>query len=1398
MSTPTDTRPTPTEAVPPEGGSRLRALLQRAAWVAVWVAGTLLALVLACAVAFWLWAGTQGSLAQTLGWAQSWLEGRPEIDSIGRLQTENVQGSLRGGGTIASLNWRQGELDVHATEVQLDWNDALWLDALKGRGVHLAALRVGALEIRDQRAPTPTEPMESLTLPIPVSLAFELGSLALSGNTDLKLSDIRGHYRYGPAPDEVPGSETEPPSPVATRHQLRLDSLKLADGLYTGQLNLDGQAPMAMNLNLRGDITTEIPDGPEVHLTARAQAIGTLSGPDATLDVTAQAEGRPQTAGAQPSQLDLQARVQPWAAQPLVSAEASAQSLNLAALWPDAPATDLTGRLQARPDGEAWRATLQLDNALIGPADQKGLPVRSLQAEVAQRGDQWTIDSLTAQLGGGTLQGQGRFRLDTQDETTAVRDWEGSLTTQGIRPALLWSELAQGALDSRLTARAAPTNRSRDAVALEARIQPSARQPRGAELTGLQLREAQLQALWQPRPVAPGTTSGQGLLDVQEAAITLAGAQLRAKGQIDTARLSYDGQLNLNLPGTSLQWAGLAAYAKGQGQIDWTIDSAERLLDWVRGLQKLPWVGPQVQTALAGQEALRVAGRLESQWRWKGGLGALGFPAPAGAPVTQPAWPTLEGRLSVPKLTVQTGEAPATVLEALSLQAEGPLNALSIRAQGSATAAPWRASLDTSGQLQLNADVAAGGLLRLDKLALTLDPLPASGAPALEAQGWRLQNAQPLQVRWTNQAPQGLTVDAGTGELALRPASPVAPSLETPLVVAWQKIVWQAQALETQGRLQGLSLPWIEALASAGQPTTGTGTEAQTSPSVLSQNSLSGDLVFDGAWNVRIPADTRTPLELSATLQRRSGDLRWLATGGATSTAPGTGSDSGANAPIVAGVRDGRISLTVRDGQVNAQLRWDTAQLGQAKADFQTRLDPNGPSSEAGLIDRWWPANTPIQGSAQARLPQVGVWSMMAPPGWRMRGTLNADATLNGTRGAPAWRGNVQADELALRSVVDGFAFTNGVLRATIVGERIQVDRFSLQGPGGANQGGTLEATGQAEWRTVPGGTARQPHIQLQATAKKLRVSNRVDRRLTLSGDVSAQLVGPQLQLRGDLKTDAATFILPDELAPSLGKDVIVRSTRTLPTEAENGERVQPDVSVSLDLGSAFEVRGQGIQTRLEGKVTVRATPAVPTPRAFGEVRTASGTYKAYGQQLNIETGVLRFTGPYDDPALDILAVRKMPENTDQRVGVQITGNAQAPRVGLYAEPDLPDGDKLAWLVLGKPASASGAQAFVLQQAARKLLSRGGEPVDGELAKTLGLDEIGFAGPSTGADGTTTEAALTVGKRLSTDLYLSYEQSLAGAVSTVSILYDLSKSLTLRARAGTENAVDVIFTHRYE
>ena len=242
--------------------------------------------------------------------------------------------------------------------------------------------------------------------------------------------------------------------------------------------------------------------------------------------------------------------------------------------------------------------------------------------------------------------------------------------------------------------------------------------------------------------------------------------------------------------------------------------------------------------------------------------------------------------------------------------------------------------------------------------------------------------------------------------------------------------------------------------------------------------------------------------------------------------------------------------------------------------------------------------------------------------------------------------------------------------------------------------------------------------------------------------------------------------------------------------------RVMPDVSVTLDLGQDFQVKGHGLATRLEGRLVLsQVTRGTLAPRLLGQIRTVQGTYKAYGQRLNIEEGVLRFSGPFDNPALEIRAIRP---NTTQRIGVEITGTVLYPRVRLFSDPDLPDAEKLSWLLLGRGAASGGAEAAILQQAALALLGRNGKsPVSG-VTEALGLDELSVRGESNNADGTTNAGAVTLGKRLSKDFYVAYEHSLAGTMGSFSIFYDLTRRLTLRARTGEHASVDLIFTIRYD
>ena len=273
-----------------------------------------------------------------------------------------------------------------------------------------------------------------------------------------------------------------------------------------------------------------------------------------------------------------------------------------------------------------------------------------------------------------------------------------------------------------------------------------------------------------------------------------------------------------------------------------------------------------------------------------------------------------------------------------------------------------------------------------------------------------------------------------------------------------------------------------------------------------------------------------------------------------------------------------------------------------------------------------------------------------------------------------------------------------------------------------------------------------------------------------------------------------------DSNTPKLGQDVVVVDKRkpapadTAPAPAPTVSWVgTPDVQVTLDLGPDFLVQGLGLNTRLAGQVNlISHANTKGVPRLSGEVRTEGGRYKAYGQQLTIENGLLRFNGPYDNPQLDILAIRP---NLSQRVGVQVSGTALNPKVRLYADPDMPDADKLAWLVLGRSAASGGAESAVLQQAALALLSGNGKTLSGEMANALGLDEISLARGSR-SDSTATGTAVTLGKRLSRDFYLVYETSLRGTFGSFYVFYDLSRRLTLRAQTGQDNALDLIYTVR--
>ncbi len=1479
MQTPQDTAssatPLTTPAPPARPAHPARKVLR-------WLLWSLLGLciTLACvASAAWWWAGQATSLATTLARVAQWLPAGQT------LQSRDVTGSLRNGGHLGWLRWSSPTLAVEVTDAQLGWQ----LPPLLQRQLQLGTVSAARVHITpqqrpDNEPPPATAPLEQLLLPLAMEVPFEIAQLQWGqaeqdaqahANTAadkpapplLQVQGLAGQYRFD-----------------RQAHHLRIDHLALAQGQYTAQATLQGAAPMALQATVDGTLTTALPGRTEAFTaTAHASLQGTLATAAAQLQLQADVQpgtslaGLPAGTKAQATGMraSVQATVQPWAAHPVQQAQATLQAVNLAALWPQAPATDLQGTLSlgttadTAPQPATWQLVADLTNRQPGPWDTQRLPLAQLQAQATYNGTQWSVAKATATVGAGPSAGsfsvQGRF-------TPASGVLEGEARLSNLSPAALHTAFAAAPLSGSL--QASVPSQATQAVHFVADVRAARPGATAGNAAALRIDAFSAQGQW--NPLDNGGTARIDKLNVQALQLQAQATDLRisrgqaAKLAAPTATpnpaptLAAQGQLNVTVPGTELRLQGQMAPRAGQGNGLLRVSDAEQTLRW---LGRLPWVGAVVQSALGTASA---KGQAQLQWQWNGGWHTLQQQLQAAAqgtswPATQPGF-TVQATLSTPQLetALPAGSSsnvatplPPIQWRAVKAELQGQLTQAHLSVEGEARTGTQRWTLQTrlSGGLSPPAASAAAGPTTWQAqwshlraqwqdtrqpgtwVAQLTEPWSVSLRSGAAAPSAADAPAQAQLRKATAKPPLGWTVQATAGQAQI--TGPLPGSVQ----LRWQplRLTTVAGALprvQTQGTLQGLPLAWVDALGSeqATSPATST-TPSPTAPTLapqplLARLGLATDILLEGQWNV----DTTDIPRASASLRRTQGDVRILggdASADVVSHSSGQGLGAGsvqaataAAAISTAGVRQAELSVQLQADTLSARLQWASARAGEIDASANTRIqwDQGEPP---------WPTDAPLAGTLRARLPDVGVWSALAPPGWRVRGTLDANATLSGTRNAPRWAGTLAADDLAVRSLLDGVDLQGGRLRANLRGNQVELTEFQLQGGRGSkaritgqsgnraaapDERGTLSATGRLAWTDADSDTNAAPRISLnlQAQAKALQVLVRADRQVSVSGNLQATLEQGQASLTGQLTTDRATILLPEETAPTLGSDVVVRSAardKQAQASAQAAAKAQqkaeqpapeptghittakpPVMAVTLNLGRDFALQGHGITTRLTGEVELRSspTPGAP-PRVMGEVRTEAGRYRAWGQMLDVETGLIRFNGPYNNPSLDILALRP---NISVRAGVQVTGSALAPRVRLYSDPELPDAEKLAWVVLGRDATAGGAEAAVLQQAALTLLGNRGQLLTAHLASRVGLDEVGFKSAAAGEDASA--AALTFGKRLSKDLYVTYERTLSGTLGALYIFYDLSRRLTLRGQAGSNSAVDLIYTMKYD
>ncbi|WP_332879330.1 translocation/assembly module TamB domain-containing protein [Massilia sp. S19_KUP03_FR1] len=486
----------------------------------------------------------------------------------------------------------------------------------------------------------------------------------------------------------------------------------------------------------------------------------------------------------------------------------------------------------------------------------------------------------------------------------------------------------------------------------------------------------------------------------------------------------------------------------------------------------------------------------------------------------------------------------------------------------------------------------------------------------------------------------------------------------------------------------------------------------------------------------------------------------------------------GTDTPVVLGLSKLEARADVTSGSLRMQLDVAGSRLGSARVDATAQMIK-------GLLGN----DSPLRFTADA---DMGSIAWMAPlvgqPGLELDGALKLALTGAGTVGTPTLNGNVNGDNMTVRWADQGLRLRNGQLRAQLTGDQLLLQRLAFDGASGnALATGTVRfASGEAT-------------ANLKLVANKLEVLSRPDRTLIVSGESTLVRDARVFELDGKFKADRALLELAPLGRPTISSDVVVLGrSNVAPQKAEASKPLSVDIAI--DMGDDFHLRGMGADAYLAGSARLRMSGGRP-PRVNGSIRVNNGTYAAYGQKLTIERGVLTFSGPYDNPSLNILAVRKRPEgeqltDTNVEAGVEVRGTALAPSAKLVSTPTVPDSEKLSWLVLGHGMEGTaGNEAGVLSAAAGALLGGAGGTggFQSKIANSLGLDELGVS-QAAGLETT----VVTVGKRISNRLYVTFEQGAATASSLVKVRYKINPRLSVQVQTGTNIALDLLYSWAFD
>lgn len=427
-----------------------------------------------------------------------------------------------------------------------------------------------------------------------------------------------------------------------------------------------------------------------------------------------------------------------------------------------------------------------------------------------------------------------------------------------------------------------------------------------------------------------------------------------------------------------------------------------------------------------------------------------------------------------------------------------------------------------------------------------------------------------------------------------------------------------------------------------------------------------------------------------------------------------------------------------------------------------------------------------LQGELRLDFDDLGWLEGIVPQLSNVTGELTGRMNLAGTAQAPQISGDVVLTGAGLN--VPALGLDVRALETTLSSndaQRFVITGYAESGDGSLNFSSEIDRPFTAD---------RQ--IDLRVAGDNFSIADLPELRLSITPDLRLQGGQQGINLSGRLfvpHLNAEIVTLP-ESAVDVSSDAIIIQPEDGP-QVRNAALTEPTAlagvplsgDIRLELGNDVRVSGFGLNAQLRGQLDINQRPNA-TPLTYGELEVVEGSFATYGRTLTIEQGKLQFMGSYDNPAIDIRAVRVV-EN--MRVGVQMNGTIRNINSSLFSTPSMADGDILAVMITGRPIAEIGTQqdGNALIGAITTLGINQGQGLTNQIQGQLGLDTF-----SINSTGDVNDSSLMLGKYITPRIFIRYAVGLFETENSLAIDYTVNDRVKLEATSGQSQSIDLTYT----